>query len=86
VIRWGIPFAKCTSMGALSSSNYSSILSALFRVTKLWEALMSKRHNTYHLKTIPFKNVRWLHSPWIRLMVGTITLKPHCPIWAWGNP
>jgi len=30
VIGWGIPFAKCTSMGALISSNWSSILLALF--------------------------------------------------------
>jgi hypothetical protein len=37
-VGWGIPTAKCTLMGALSSSNRSSILSALFWVIKLWEA------------------------------------------------
>ncbi len=33
-------------MGALSSSNWSSILLALSWVMKLWEAPMSKRHKT----------------------------------------
>ncbi len=35
VVRWGTPSAKCTSKGALSSSNWNSILSTLSRVMKL---------------------------------------------------
>ncbi len=86
VIGWGTPFVKCTSMGALSSSNWSSILLALFWVIKFWKAPMSKRHNTSHLKTFPFKKIRWLRSPWARLVVEEITLEnPHCLIWVWGN-
>ncbi len=63
VVGWGTPSAKCTSMGTLSSSNQSSILSAPFWVMKLWEALVSKRHNMSRLETFPFKKMGRLHSP-----------------------
>jgi len=76
VVGWGTPSAKCTSMGALSSSNWSSILSTFFRVMKLWKALMSKRHNTSQLKTFYFKKIRRLHSPWAKLAIRVITLEP----------
>ncbi len=46
VIGWGTPSTKCTSMGALSSSNWTSILLAFSRVMKLWEVHVSKGHNT----------------------------------------
>jgi hypothetical protein len=76
VIRWGTPSVKCTSVGALRCSNWSSILSALSQVMKMWEALVSKKHNASRLNTFPFKNIRWLHSPWTRLVVRAITLEP----------
>jgi hypothetical protein len=80
MVGWGTPFAKCTSIGALSSSNESSITSALSRVIKLWDAPVSKRHNTSRLETFLFKKIRWLHSPWVRLVVRAITLEPHSSV------
>jgi hypothetical protein len=79
VMGWGTPSAKCTSMGALSFFNWSSILSALSQVMKLWEAPLSKRHNTFRLETFPFKKLRRLHSPWAKLVVRAITLEPPFP-------
>jgi hypothetical protein len=54
-------------MGALSSSNWSSILSTFSRVMKLWKAHVFKRHNTYCLKTFPFRKIRRLHSLWAKV-------------------
>ncbi len=79
VMGWGTPSMKCTSMGALNSSKWSSILSALSRVMKLWKAPVSKRHNTSRLAILPFKKISWLHSPWARLALRAITLKPPFP-------
>jgi hypothetical protein len=79
VVGWGIPSTKCTSMGASNSSNWNSILSALSRVMKLWEAPVSKRHNTSYLKTFLFRKIRQLHSLWARLVVRAITLEPPFP-------
>jgi hypothetical protein len=79
VMGWGTPSTKCTSMGALSSSKWSSILSALSWVMKLWEAPMSKRHNTSYLAIFPFKKISWLHLAWARLALRTITLEPPFP-------
>jgi len=79
LVGWGIPSTKCTSMSALSSSNGSSIPLALSWVMKLWEAPMSKRHNTFRLKTFSFKKIKRLHSPWARLAVKAITLEAPFP-------
>ncbi len=79
LVGWGTPSAKCTSMGALSSSKGNSILLALSCVMKLWEAPMSKRHNTSHLETFPFKKIRRLHSPWARLAARALTLEAPLP-------
>jgi len=80
VVGWGTPSAKCTSMGALSSSKWSSILSVLSRVMKLWKTPMSKRHNTSRLATFPFKKISRLHSDWATLALRAITLEPPFPI------
>jgi hypothetical protein len=80
IVGWGTPSAKCTSKGALNSSNSSSILLALFRIMKLWEALVSKRHNTSRLAIFPFKKMSRLHSTWARLVLRAITLEPPFPI------
>jgi hypothetical protein len=53
-------------MGALNSSNWSSILSALSWVMKLWEAPMSKKHNIFCLKTFLFNKINQLRSLWAR--------------------
>ncbi len=66
VVGWGTPSTKCTSTGASNFSNWSSILSALSRILKLWKALVSKRHNTSHLAIFPFKKISRLHSTWAR--------------------
>jgi hypothetical protein len=47
-------------MGALSSSKWSSIFSALSRVMKLWEAPVSKRHKISCLEIFRFKKISWL--------------------------
>jgi hypothetical protein len=73
-VGWGTPSTKCTSMGALSSSNWSSILSTLSRVMKLWQARVSKSHNTSHLVIFPFNKISRLHSAWVRLALRAITL------------
>jgi hypothetical protein len=80
VVGWGTPFAKCTSMGALSSSKWNSILSALSRVMKLWEAPVSKSNNTSRLAIFPFKKISQLHSGWAKLALRAITLEPPFPI------
>jgi hypothetical protein len=51
----------------------------LFCVMKLWEAVMSKRHNTSRLAIFPFKKISRLHSAWARLALRTITLEPPYP-------
>jgi len=79
VVGWGTPSAKCTSMGALSSSKWSSILLAFSQVMTLWKAPMSKRHNTSHLVIFPFKKISRLHSAWARLALRAITLEPPFP-------
>ncbi len=75
VMRWGTPSRKCTLMGALNSSNWSSILSSLSQVMKLWKALALKRHNTFRLTIFPFKKISQLHSAWARLTLKAITLE-----------
>ncbi len=50
-----------------------------FWVMKLWEAHVSKRHNTSHLETFPFKKIRRLHSPWAKSAVRAITLEAPLP-------
>jgi len=79
VVGWGTPSPKCTSLGALSSSNWSSIFSTFLRVMKLWEAFVSKTHNTSSLKIFPFRKIRKLCSCWARLMIRAITLEPPFP-------
>jgi hypothetical protein len=63
----------------LNFSNWSSILSALSWVMKLWEALVSKRHNMFCVETFPFKKMRRLHSTWVRLVIRAISLEPPFP-------
>jgi hypothetical protein len=58
MIGQGTPSTKCTSMGALSSSSWNSILLAIFWVMKLRESPVFKRHNTSHLETLLFKKIR----------------------------
>jgi hypothetical protein len=84
-VGWGAPFAKCTSIGALNSSNGSSILSALSQVMTLWEAPVSQRHNTSRLETLPFKKMRQLHSPWARLAIRGIYLGTPIPWFGFGE-
>ncbi len=79
IVGWGTPSAKCTSMGALSSSKWSSILSALSRIMKLWQALVSKRHKTSRLAIFPFKKISRLHSSWARLALRASTLELPLP-------
>ncbi len=79
VVGWGTPSTKCTLMGALSSSNWSSILSATSCVMKLWEAPVSTRHSTSRLTIFPFKKMSRLHSAWARLALRAITLEPPFP-------
>jgi hypothetical protein len=80
VIGWGTPSAKCTSMGALSSSKWSSILSALSRIMKLWEAHVSKRHKISRLAIFPFKKISRLHSGWARVALRASTLELPTPV------
>jgi len=79
VVGWGTPSAKCTSMGALSSSKWSFILSALSRVMKLWEAPMSKRHKISCLEIFLFKKISQLHSVWARVALRASTLELPTP-------
>ncbi len=79
VVGWGTPSAKCTSMDALSSSKWSSILSVFSQFMKLWEAPLSKRHNTFRLIIFPFKKISQWHSAWARLALRAITLEPPFP-------
>jgi len=74
VVGWGTPSAKCKV-----HRKWSSILSALSQVMKLWEAPVSKKHNTSHLVIFPFKKISRSHSSWARLALRAITLEPPFP-------